>query len=71
MEGKNQPKPEKTPFELKEILAKYYRENDIKTVKLSDEDKEFMDIFFNSGERKRSDTFSNRGDKQKLEQIKI
>ncbi|CAG8538965.1 6482_t:CDS:2, partial [Racocetra persica] len=64
-------KPEKTIPEIKKDLEKYYRENNIKSIKLSDEDKELMDIVFNSGEKKVSNTFSNRRDKQKLEQVKI
>lgn len=64
-------KPEKTIPEIKKDLEKYYRENNIKSIKLSDEDKELMDIVFNSGEKKASNTFSNRRDKQKLEQVKI
>jgi len=40
-------------------------------IKLSDEDKELMDIVFNSGKKQSSNTFSNRHDRQKLEQVKI
>ena len=64
-------RPEKTASELRKDLAEYYRKNDIKSTKLSEEDKELLDIVFNGGKKKKSDTFSERRDKQKYEQIKI
>jgi hypothetical protein len=40
-------------------------------MKLSVEDKEFLDIVFNNGKNRRSDTFSDSRDRQKFEQVKI
>jgi len=40
-------------------------------MKLSAEDKEFLDIVFNDGKNRRSDTFSDSRDRQKFEQVKI
>ncbi|CAJ0866008.1 13960_t:CDS:2 [Entrophospora sp. SA101] len=64
-------KPEKSAPELKKIVTEYYREKDIKMMKLNAEDKEFLDIVFNDGKNRRSDTFSGSRDRQKFEQVKI
>jgi hypothetical protein len=40
-------------------------------MKLSDEDQEFLDIVFNSGEKKTSNNFPKRYDKQRFEQVKL
>lgn len=70
-EKKNNDRPEKTISEIKNSLEKYYRKNDIKMMKLSEEDKEFMDIVFNSGKKQNSNDFFDPYDKQKIEQVKI
>ncbi|MCE8159213.1 MAG: hypothetical protein I3270_02240 [Candidatus Moeniiplasma glomeromycotorum] len=71
VERKTGDRPEKTIPELRESLTEYYRNKGIKSIKLSDEDKEFLDIVFNSGEKKTSDNYSKRYDKQKFEQVKL
>lgn len=71
VERKTGDRPEKTIPELREFLTGYYRNKGIKSIKLSDEDKEFLDIVFNSGEKKTSDNYSKRYDKQKFEQVKL
>nr|CAG8507105.1 8349_t:CDS:10 [Entrophospora candida] len=53
-------RPEKSISEIGSSLAGYYQENNIKSAKLSDEDQKFLDLVFNSGEKKSEKDFSNR-----------
>ena len=68
---KKNSRPEKSVPELKQSLEDYYRKNDIKSMKLSDEDQELMDIIFNDGKKKPASDFPNRYDRQRFEQVKI
>lgn len=70
-EQKTNDRPEVPISKIKNSLEKYYQKKDIKVMKLSDEDKELMDIVFNDGQKKSSRDFLDSYDRQKFEQTKI